>query len=525
MIVRDAARTLRPCLESIRPWVDEMVVVDTGSRDDTRDIARQSGAQVFGFPWCDDFSAARNESLRHARGQWLFWMDADDSIDEANGRALRQLAAGPHEPQVLAYVVKVRCPGVGEDGVPAFVEVDHIKLFRRHPTLRFEFRIHEQLLPAIRRLGGTVKWSDVFVVHSGADTTPEGRRQKCARDLRILEKELQDRPDHPFALFNLGMTYADLGRHAEAVDALERSLAGSAPTDSQVRKTYALLVQSLTALGRNREAWDKCAVGLQHYPADMELLFRRGQLAHGRGDLSEAVRAFRAALAGDEQPHYASVDPALAGYKARRCLARVYVDLGRRDLAEVEYREILREVPSYRQARLELGQLLVQQGRLVTAEVEADAMAQMPGLSGAAGMLRADVAVARNDLSAARRGLEAAVAADPHDDEILDTLCRLLYEHFPQAEAVGPLLECVRRHPDDAAAHHNLGRVYLRLGDHHAAAASLREAARLRPHDPEIWGAFADALDALGKADDAAAARREADRARQRQSSPDSPGK
>src|SRR5207248_4522288 len=81
MIVRDNARTIRACLESIRPWVDEMVVVDTGSQDETPRLAAGLGARLFSFPWCDDFSAARNESLRHARGDWLFWMDSDDTID------------------------------------------------------------------------------------------------------------------------------------------------------------------------------------------------------------------------------------------------------------------------------------------------------------------------------------------------------------------------------------------------------------------------------------------------------------
>lgn len=67
MIVRDSARTLGACLESIAPWVDEMIVIDTGSVDETREIAQLAGAQVYEFPWCDDFAAARNESLRLAR--------------------------------------------------------------------------------------------------------------------------------------------------------------------------------------------------------------------------------------------------------------------------------------------------------------------------------------------------------------------------------------------------------------------------------------------------------------------------
>ena len=79
MIVRDSSRTLPACLESIHPWVDEMVIVDTGSTDETPRIVESFGGRLFHFPWCDDFSAARNESLRHARGDWLFWMDSDDT--------------------------------------------------------------------------------------------------------------------------------------------------------------------------------------------------------------------------------------------------------------------------------------------------------------------------------------------------------------------------------------------------------------------------------------------------------------
>ena len=86
MIVRDSARTLPACLESIRPWVDEMVIVDTGSVDETPRIVESFGGRLFHFPWCDDFSAARNESLRHARGDWLFWMDSDDTIPPECGR-------------------------------------------------------------------------------------------------------------------------------------------------------------------------------------------------------------------------------------------------------------------------------------------------------------------------------------------------------------------------------------------------------------------------------------------------------
>ena len=105
MIVRNNARTIGPALDSIRKFLPDMVVVDTGSTDETPQIAERLGARVFRFPWCDSFSAARNESLRHARGRWVFWMDSDDTVDDTNGRGLCELLRRPAPANVLGYVV------------------------------------------------------------------------------------------------------------------------------------------------------------------------------------------------------------------------------------------------------------------------------------------------------------------------------------------------------------------------------------------------------------------------------------
>jgi glycosyltransferase involved in cell wall biosynthesis len=110
------------------------------------------GGRLFHFSWCDDFSAARNESLRHARGDWIFWMDSDDTIPPECGRGLRDLVAREVEPSLLGYVIQVHCPAGGEegDGSSGMTVVDHVKLFRNRPDLRFDGRIHEQILGAIR---------------------------------------------------------------------------------------------------------------------------------------------------------------------------------------------------------------------------------------------------------------------------------------------------------------------------------------------------------------------------------------
>jgi glycosyltransferase involved in cell wall biosynthesis len=103
-IVKNEAATLDRCLDSIRDIVDDIVVVDTGSSDHSKDIALRHGARVFDLPWPDSFAAARNESIRHATGHWLLWLDAEEYFDEANREKLRRLVAELNDDNT-AYVM------------------------------------------------------------------------------------------------------------------------------------------------------------------------------------------------------------------------------------------------------------------------------------------------------------------------------------------------------------------------------------------------------------------------------------
>src|SRR5579883_2373219 len=95
LIAKNAEATITTSLRSTTNLVVEMVVVDTGSTDGTKEIAASLGARVFDFAWVDSFAAARNESLRHATGDWIFWLDADESLDDDNRAKLKALFDQP----------------------------------------------------------------------------------------------------------------------------------------------------------------------------------------------------------------------------------------------------------------------------------------------------------------------------------------------------------------------------------------------------------------------------------------------
>jgi FkbM family methyltransferase len=506
MIVRDNARTIRACLESVRPWVDEMVVVDTGSRDETPRVAGELGARVFHFPWRDDFSAARNESLRHARGAWVFWMDSDDTIDADCGRGLRELASGEHPPAVLGYVIRVRCPGPGADGRADVTVVDHVKLFRNLPQLRFEGRIHEQILPAIRRAGGEVAWTGLFVVHSGYDHSPEGQRRKLDRDLRLLGLELRERPGHPFTLFNLGMTLADAGRHVEAVARLRDSVARSGAGESHLRKAFALLVSSLHKLGRWEDALGACERGLGLFPLDAELRFRRGMLLHERGRLEEAAGAYRDLLERPEGRHFTSVVDGLGGHLARHNLALVYADAGDWEGAEGQWRAAVAGRPSYARGWEGLGEVLVRRGKLGEAAALAARQLAEPGLRREGLLLRGKVALAGGDRAGARGEWERAAAEYPADPAPRQLLGQLYFEDGDLAAAERALTELERLDPEDAAAGHNLGAVYARQGRAAEAIDAYRRSLRRRPGSAPTHVLLGNALHEAGRDEEAARA-------------------
>jgi GT2 family glycosyltransferase/tetratricopeptide (TPR) repeat protein len=453
MIVKNEEANLADCLAGAADLVDEVVVVDTGSTDRTREIALRFGARVFDFAWVDNFAAARNESLRHASGDWVFWLDADDRLDEPNREKLRQLFAGLG-PEIGAFVMQCLCPSEAASGATV---VQHVRLFRNHPQMRWQHRVHEQILPAVRALNGAVHWTDLVIQHTGY-RDPALRRRKLERDLRLLHLEEVEQPDHPFTLFNLGSVYLDLGEAARALPLLRRSLDLSHPADSITRKLYALLIQGHRQLGQGSEALAVCQQGRHHYAVDVELLFLEAQLRKGQGDYPGAEACLLRLLGSQEAAHFGSVDTGLRGYKARHQLALLYREQGRLLEAEAQWRAALSEVPTFLPGWLELGELHAGQQRWAELEETARRLEEAVPGSTEAVVLRARAQLGRREFATARALLEGVIAAAPQALWPRTVLSHVLLQDGKDLAAAERVLrEILMLDPGNAQARHNLG--------------------------------------------------------------------
>ncbi|MBS4022802.1 MAG: glycosyltransferase family 2 protein [Dethiobacter sp.] len=165
MIVKDEAENLPRCLESARDTVDEIIVVDTGSTDNTPEIALRYGARVFHYTWQGDFAAARNYSLDQATGEWILCLDADEELRKGDGVKLRSLLNISGVEGYCFPVVNFYGRHQGFDYMTDLV----CRLFRNRRSYRFQRAIHEQVVDLIAAFAGeaSLKTADVQIRHYG----------------------------------------------------------------------------------------------------------------------------------------------------------------------------------------------------------------------------------------------------------------------------------------------------------------------------------------------------------------------
>jgi tetratricopeptide (TPR) repeat protein len=235
LIARNEARSIVRCLDSVRPWVDRIVLLDTGSTDDTAQLARRSGAEVHHCDWPGDFSAARNRVLDLAGAEWNLILDADEWI-ETGGDLLRGWCQGT--PKLGRACVHSAFDA--EDAIDAR-PATRSWLTRILPAgVRFRGRVHEQAVSSLPR--------ERIDLHLGHDGYLDAQlASKRGRNLPLLMLDLQDNPGDPYIAYQLGKETEGAERFGEACEWYGQALAATLPNATWFHE---LLVRQLHCLGQ-----------------------------------------------------------------------------------------------------------------------------------------------------------------------------------------------------------------------------------------------------------------------------------
>jgi glycosyltransferase involved in cell wall biosynthesis len=299
MIVKNEARCLARCLRSIKNLVDEIVIVDTGSTDDTVKIAVEFGGKISNFEWANDFSAARNFALDQVGGDWILVLDADEFASDALGKELREFIQGQPAIGRLKIVSDFRRNGQTLRS-QSFVS----RLFPR--GAHFQGRIHEQIVSPLPRINlhGEL-WHDGYL-----------ETQKSDRNTKLLQAELEREPGNAYLLHQLAIEYTSLEQTENAFQCLQKAFArikGDEPFAPNLAVDLLYAAMALKQFDRGADVIVKSEKVFADFP-DFHLargLFYMNLIRSNASkyikELPEIEQSFRRCLALGETDKYKSV--------------------------------------------------------------------------------------------------------------------------------------------------------------------------------------------------------------------------
>ena len=281
--MRNEAAFLGKCLDALDGKVDEIVVVDTGSTDNTAAIATSKGARLLHFEWIDDFAAARNCAIEAATGDWILYIDADEVLETPV-----PLRDSVSEPGHVGFMLKFR-PQLG------YSPYHEMRLFKADPRIRFEGRMHERVLASIDRVrladGLRIGHADVAIQHLGYEGD---QTRKHGRNLPLLMRAVQDDPDRVYLWWHLGETLSAVGDKQGSIEAFRRAIEIADRTrTARARIEASMAAQSLARLYLDGGDYTKAEAvveqGLELRPGDPALLLLKGRTLVDLGQMDEAL--------------------------------------------------------------------------------------------------------------------------------------------------------------------------------------------------------------------------------------------
>lgn len=251
IIVKNESRLLKNCLESIYKHVDEIVVVDNGSTDATREVAEKFNCKIVNCP-NTNHDGGRNAYLEVASKPWILVLDADERITSTSINEIRRYITSAPPLEILG----LRIPRIEYIGGGKWAAIDLLRLFRNNPEIRYDSRnIHSSPITSIKKLGGKIENLPYATIHH-FDILYKGRTSnKRERNIRLLLSEIEKEEDLHSRYF-LGLEYAALGRYEDAEFEYRKAIAlDSGGYDSTRARLY--LAQQYLLLGKLNLAQDE----------------------------------------------------------------------------------------------------------------------------------------------------------------------------------------------------------------------------------------------------------------------------
>jgi glycosyltransferase involved in cell wall biosynthesis len=272
IMAKNEQEMLPRCLESIKDWVDEIILVDTGSTDKTVEIAKEYGAKVYHHEWQNDFSLHRNQTIKYATGDWIFIIDCDEEVVSDMASFKKRLTRIP--PQVSGLTVTVSEISGGEPTTSWL----GVRFFRKTSGVHYKNAVHNKAV-----YDGGCAATNIQMNHYGYSLSPEKMEKKRNRTEELLIQRLQDNPDDVIVYYYL--TQMKIGQkdydEAEKYGIKFFKKISISPKDFQYASVMYFFMPWIYLHKKDGDkayAWAK--KGLEFYPDDLDLNYIMARIGY-----------------------------------------------------------------------------------------------------------------------------------------------------------------------------------------------------------------------------------------------------
>jgi len=351
MIVKDEEEWIDKCLQRVEGVVDEIIIVDTGSMDRTKEICQNYNAYIYDFQWTESFCEARNYGLEKASGEWILWLDADEELEIKNAEEFRSVLKNSERDfwmiELINYYGKLP-----PDSNRAYLFASY-RLFRNHKGIRFEGNIHEHLnLKITSGNEVTEVLPNAKIHHYGYMDMVVENKEKHKRNLYLLQKEKQHSEYSPWIDYHIASEYYRARQYTEAFQQINISILRFLERKKLPPSLlYKLKYDILLCIGSFEGAWPGIENAIALYPEYVDLHFYKGIILYGKGMIKEAIDTFRHCIEiGDGDVRFLTMI-GCGGYLAWYYIGRCLEDMGNPSQAIKAYSQSLCLHPEYHEAR------------------------------------------------------------------------------------------------------------------------------------------------------------------------------
>lgn len=354
MIVKNEEKHLARCLSSVKDIVDEMIIVDTGSTDNTIEIAKSFNALIYQYEWDNNFSNARNFSLSFATKEWIMLMDADDEFSKKDEEKFINLIntsnSHGHYFKTLSYA--------GERPGNDIVSNLNLRLLRNINKYKFVGAIHEQ----ISFIDGVIDYKNfttenINIFHYGYLNSVASEKNKRQRNISIIEKELSKDADNTFHLFNLGNEYSAMGNYEKAFELFNKAYKKLDFNSGFAPKLVIRRIIALEQLGKDKEALDSIEEGLSKYPRYTDVEFMRGLIHLKNKRYTLSIDSFKKCILLGEPPFRLEFFEGCGTYRPYQALGEIYFSLEDYDNSLIFFKKALQANPNLHNILYKMGSI------------------------------------------------------------------------------------------------------------------------------------------------------------------------